>query len=256
MVTTTGIKRDLIEIIESFSIGEVLDFEEKYDGQFHALKYLYSKIGVPEIFVFLVVLNALSSYQLSCIGERYWWEFSRYFSQNPPPLYRLPEAFIGFLRSSDCNRRLIEQKTRRVGRVAPVVRKRIRNIDWLVKNQRDFVSEIAKALESSLDAKTIAFSAKMLNYALRIITRRKFPAPRSIPIPVDSRIMKISKKLEISNPRAFWTDISKHCGIPPLHIDSLLWTGLRLARENIGLSLLDNKTRSLVVFLRKNILEK
>lgn len=244
----------LTEKLQGFTIEKVLRFEEIYDEQFHALKYLYEKLGNKVIFLGLVVLNALVSYRLNCVAERYWWEFARYFSMvKNISLENLPDYFIEFLNKSTCGSRLREQKILRVKRSQDVIRRRINQINWLLKNQRTFMLELSEALNTKPSSKTIVFAIKMLNYALRIITGQKIVAPMSIDIPLDSRIIKISRVLKIKNPLEFWRRLSRKLGIPPLHLDSLLWIGLRIAPdiENLRKFLSDEKLVEFLLIMRE-----
>lgn len=220
----------LIEKLQGFTIESVLNFEETFDEQFHALKYLHEKLASEKVFLGLVILNALVSYQLNCTAERYWWEFARYFSTTKNHnLEKLPEIFIEFLNRTECGSRLKTQKILRAKRAWKAIVKRINDVDWLLHNQRTFMLELSEALNSKPSSKTIVFAMKMLNYALRITTGRRIVAPMSIDIPLDSRILKISKALGIENPLEFWRKLSRRLEIPPPHLDSLLWIGLRIA---------------------------
>ena len=50
------------------------------------------------------------------------------------------------------------------------------------------------------------------------------PYPFEIAIPLDVRIKKITEKFTSENPVEFWFAVAKKVRIPPLHIDSILWT--------------------------------
>ncbi len=245
---------ELIEKLKCFTVDDTLHFEEMFDEQFHALKYLHSKSINDAVFLSLVVLNALISYQLSCSGERYWWEFARYFSNMKNIQFEnIPEVFIEFLSKTTCGRRLRSQKISRIRRAWNVVKQYATRIDWLIKNQKTFSLKLARALNSAASAKTIVFSVKMLNYALRIVTKRKIISPMSVDIPLDSRIRTISKVLGVENSLEFWRMTSRRLGIPPLHLDSLLWIGFRLADhiEDISKFLEDRRIVEFLMVMRK-----
>ena len=72
---------NLINLLKRLRIEDIKKLEENFDEQFVALKYLYKNIVDKESFPVLVILNSLVSYQLNTTGEKYWWEFSRYFSK-------------------------------------------------------------------------------------------------------------------------------------------------------------------------------
>lgn len=240
---------ELIEILKSISIVDILEFEENYDEQFIALKYMYFHMADPKKFVSLVVVNALVCYQLSCTGEKYWWEFARHFAGGDVDIASLPEPFIDFILGSKCNRRLRNIKISRILRIWPLIVRYTDSIEWLIKNQWQFAKIIAQNLKTKLSSKTIVFMVKMLNYALRIVTNKRIVAPFEADIPLDSRIRRISKNLGIKEPLLFWREISGIVGIPCLHIDSLLWISSRLARE--GYSHTNEKIERLVAYISR-----
>ncbi len=233
-------KKTLSELIAALScldINDVMRFEEMFDRQYHALSHMYDALSEPSVFLGLIVLNALVCYQLSCGGEDYWWEFSEHFSSKPPHLSDATHRLIEFVSTSRCNGRLRDQKKRRIVRAQDYVWKRCASPDSLIGEQLEFIRGLAGNLRTSMRAKTIAFAAKILNYGLRIITKKRIPAPQEIDIPLDSRIIKISRALGIRNPVLFWREVAREIGIPPLHIDSILWVGYRLVstpQKNIG----------------------
>jgi len=223
---------ELIDVLSRFTVDDVLHFEEMYDEQFHALRYLYSKSTNNDVFIALVLMNSTVSYQLSCSGERWWWEFARYFSDiKSISLEKLPEKFAMFLSESRCGGRLRQQKLSRIRRAWSLIRLYAQRLEWLIKNQKTFTIKLARTLNASVSAKTIVFTAKMLNYALRIVTKQRIVAPMELDIPLDSRIRAISKALCIEDPLTFWRELSRKLRIPPLHLDSLLWVGFRLAED-------------------------
>jgi len=88
-------------------------------------------------------------------------------------------------------------------------------------------------MKQDKNAKTIVFSVKMFGYAMRIYMRKFIPYPFDIAIPVDSRIKKITAKFTEQDPLSFWYVIAKEVGIPPLHIDSIIWTVYRKDVEEL-----------------------
>lgn len=75
-------------------------------------------------------------------------------------------------------------------------------------------------------SKTVLFTLKMFGYGRRhIYGDRAFPM--DIPIPVDSRIRRISQRiwgpLNDKEIQAKWSDVAAETGIPPLHWDTLIW---------------------------------
>ena len=213
---------DIVELIRGFGIEGARYIEEHIDPQFQALIYLYEHMGNKERFAPLVVANALVSYQLSGRGEDWWWEFARYFSENP--VVDFAGAYRVFLPHSKTNRRLVEAKVKRLQRAEAFLqgmdpKKYYTHMTALQK-------DLARTLETGRNAKTVVFAVKMFGYAMRIATGEFRPYPMGIPIPVDSRIEKITKRFGDVKPIPFWNGVAKGAEVPPLHIDSILWPAL------------------------------
>lgn len=228
---------------------------EEQDPQFLAMKNL-SKISDVKIVCTLALMNALVSYKLSSKGENYWMEFSKYFSINPPTDWNsLPEIMLSFMKNSKGNRILIEQKYSRLkvlkssGFLADLKEK----FDYYINNLEILRYHLAKSLNTDVNSKTIVFATKMLYYAFRASTGRIVILPMSIPIPIDLRIATMSyitgiiniepsvKSLQESadlimknyeNAQKAWNIVAQTSQIPPLHIDSIIWPLLDIARKN------------------------
>ena len=68
--------KELIEIItEHFPVWTIEEIE-KNDPMYQALVYLYEHLENKEMFLPLIVANAMVCYQLSSNGESYWQEFA------------------------------------------------------------------------------------------------------------------------------------------------------------------------------------
>jgi len=213
---------DIVELIRGFGIEGARFIEEHVDPQFQALIYLYEHMENKERFAPLVVANALVSYQLSGRGEDWWWEFARYFSENP--VVDFAGAYRVFLPYSKTNRRLVEAKVKRLQRAEAFLQGMDpkRYYTHMTALQKD----LARTLETGRNAKTVVFAVKMFGYAMRIATGEFRPYPMDIPIPVDSRIRKLTERLNRNNPARFWQDVAEQTRVPPLHIDSILWPAL------------------------------
>ncbi len=101
----------LVEGLKELGIECARIIEEKVDLQFDALRHLRENLNDDETFIKLVIANSIVSYQLSGKGEDWWWEFSKYFSQNPPEK-SIVEACSKFLPSSRTNRRSSPERSR------------------------------------------------------------------------------------------------------------------------------------------------
>ena len=221
--------RELVQLLKELRVEDIKKLEENFDEQFIALKYLYKNITDKESFPILVILNALVSYQLNTTGEEYWWEFSKYFSKREikDEIY----SMITFLRNSKGNRRFLNSKIKRLEKI----KNHIKNIK---ENYNNFYNDMVKLrdflvsiMKQDKNAKTIVFSVKMFGYAMRIYSEKFIPYPFDIAIPIDSRIKKITIKFTKQDPVSFWYKVSKETKIPPLHIDSVIWT---LYRKDAG----------------------
>lgn len=92
-------------------------------------------------------------------------------------------------------------------------------------------NDIAEALGSPKTAKTVVFAVKMFGYAGRIAFGEFVPYPMEIDIPEDVRIKAYTERITNEPPVSFWRRVAEETGIPPLHIDSILWPVLGGKRE-------------------------
>ncbi len=191
--------------------------EEHLDDQYAAISRLVASTD-PDTAARVVLSAALVSYQLSGTGEAWWWEVSRRFSGRG--VEDVVEAFRLFLPASRNNRRFTEAKVRRLERIRPFLE------SLGMADCEDFLGlwrGIAKALKARPEAKTIVFAVKMCGYAWRAWSGEFRPFPMDIPIPVDRRVEILTRRLGGRDPRAFWQRVAKESGVPPLHIDSVIW---------------------------------
>jgi len=191
-----------LNALRELSIEDAFAVEER-DPQMEAVRRLYMK-GGREAYS-LAVANALVSYQLSMKGERYWL----LFAEEVESLEDLP----AFLKRH--NPRLLRAKMRRLQRVRPFLHR---------LTGRESYGALYASLSSLFGRqKTVSFAVKMFGYVKRAEGIRE-PFPFSIPIPYDSRIARLSQALGIG--KGDWDWIAKGVGIPPLHLDSLLWNAM------------------------------
>ncbi len=203
-----------IDLLRKISINDVLWLEENFDEQYKALEYLFKNLKDVELFFRLSILNSLNSFQLSMTGEKYWWAFSKYFSENKPK--ELFEDFKEFLKKY--NRRFLGIKLKRVEKARPFIKKlSVREIKRYAKDLVRFTEDLAKTMGQKRNDKTIVFSAKIFGYCYRISFKEKLIFPFEIDIPLDLRIRKINPDIN------FWRGLSRELNIPPLHLDSIFW---------------------------------
>lgn len=235
----------IAERMSSLKLEDALRIEE-LDPQFQAVKLITSKMSF-NVALTLITLNSIVSYRLSGRGEDYWNEFALYVSRasEPKSLIDAIKLITSFLVNSRIN---VALRATKVSRLLRASRARVLEPNRIVEQVSDlrgFAKALAASLRSKWSSKTIALSIKMICYAYRAYYGRPIIAPFDVPIPVDSRIAKISWssgvaevedcklrswsdviKVITSKPRVVqeaWNLIAKRCKIPPLHLDSILW---------------------------------
>ena len=219
---------------------------EELDPQFQAAKLITQKMSFGPALT-LIVLNSLISYRLSGRGEDYWSEFALYVSKmgEPRNLREAVKLMVNFLSNSRINVTLRRSKMMRLLKVSMSEALEPWNITKYTRNLRGLAKALASSLKTKWTTKTIIFAMKMLCYAYRAHHGKPLIAPFNIPIPIDSRIAKLSwtsGMLDIidakltrwsdvvravtSKPsmvQRAWSNVAKTSGIPPLHLDSILW---------------------------------
>ncbi|MBA2846111.1 DNA-(apurinic or apyrimidinic site) lyase [Methanococcus maripaludis] len=215
---------ELLEIFGHFDVNFAKYMEEKIDTQYFVLENLKNSMNNDEMFIKLVILTSIVSYQLCTTGELWWEEFSKYWSKHDANNENLGESYVNFLENSKGNRRLLNVKIKRIERIIPF----LENLDLLdfktyYSNMEKLLENLSKYLNSKKNSKTVVFAVKMFGYASRIVFNEFFPYPMNIEIPKDSRIEKYTLKFTDENPIKFWNEVSKTAKIPPLHIDSIIW---------------------------------
>ncbi len=215
-------------VLKELGVESAKIIEENVDLQYHYLKNLQKTLKNDELFLKLVIINAIVSYQLSTTGENWWKEFSEYdwnnISKNKNNLF---EEYILFLSNSKGNRRLNNVKIKRINKIRNFLNDlSIEKLENYYYNMDTFRNDIAKHLNTKKESKTVVFTVKMFGYASRIIFKKFIQYPYEIEIPKDSRIEKYTKRFTDDNVVKFWNSISKETKIPPLHIDSILWSAL------------------------------
>ncbi len=191
--------------------------EERLDEQYAAISHLVRSTD-PNTAARVVLSAALVSYQLSGTGEAWWWEVARWFSERR--VDDVSDAFRAFLPGSKNNRRFVNAKLRRLERARPLVE------SLTAEDCGDFLDlwrRVYTVMRAQPGAKTVVFAVKMCGYAWRAWSGDFRPFPMEIPIPADRRVEHITKRLGGEDPRAFWQRVAEASGVPPLHIDSVIW---------------------------------
>ncbi|MBW9223814.1 N-glycosylase/DNA lyase [Methanothermococcus sp. SCGC AD-155-E23] len=214
----------LKDIIKSLGIESARLIEEKIDLQYTYLKNLKERID-EELFLKLILLNALVSYQLSTTGERWWREFSEYRWESISE--DVVEEYVKFLSNSRGNRRFLEGKIKRVYKLRHFLDTlSLERCENYYNNMESLRNALARVLNTRGDAKTVVFAVKIFGYGGRMVFNKFIPYPYSVEIPRDSRIEGYTRRFTDGDVIKFWSEVARDTGVPPLHIDSLLWPAL------------------------------
>ena len=207
-----------VKFFKNIKIREINNIEKK-DPQYISINKLHQKMKGRDIddekYLRLVVGNAIICYQLSGKGEEYWKEFYEYFSEKKEIKNEIKELSL-CLKKTKYNKRLTNIKMKRLKKLDSIINRINRNTTlkqlWILLGNK-----------FGKDKKTTVFSVKMFGYAKRILMKKIEKYPIEIPIPVDSRIKKITREITSEDPKVFWQKIAEKTGISPLNIDSVLW---------------------------------
>ncbi|MFN3803630.1 MAG: N-glycosylase/DNA lyase [Pyrobaculum sp.] len=227
--------REVIEAIRHFGMDAVFSLERR-DPQFVAVCKAAKRHG-EEAGARLAMLNALVSYKLVGKGEEHWGFFGDYFSTRH--VGNICGDFVAYLKASPYLRLGLESRKRRVLKLCGYVPD--------LENLKKTWGDISTALKSPPTQKTVVFAIKILNYVYMCTRGVDRPLPFEIPLPVDYRVAYLTwcaKLVDIPPEEAMrrqkeiqttWSYIAHAAGIPPLHVDTLLWLAGRavIYGENI-----------------------
>ncbi len=227
--------RRVVEALRSLGINAILELERR-DPQYRAVCSVVGKHG-ESIGARLAMLNAVISYRLTGRGEEHWEFFGKFFTQ-----LEIRDVCRDFLRYLDASPYL------RIGLDGR--RKRVLKICNYAPNLEDLgatLRQVSSLLGARSEQKTIVFAVKILNYVYMCSRGVDRILPFDIPIPVDYRVAHLTwcaglidlppreamRRYEVV--QRIWDEVAREAGIPPLHIDTLLWLAGRavLYGENI-----------------------
>jgi DNA-(apurinic or apyrimidinic site) lyase len=210
------------------SLGPDYYYElELNDPQLEALKKIRLKCDEKCFYKFIIAASVVA-YRLKTSGEIYWKALSEFEIKRSDP-YRSIEEFI--------------LKNRELARNAKLKRLYLLKDreEVLSLNLENYKKDLGKLYEDLLKIygtpyqKTISFACKMFHYGL-ITEGIHAMVPDQIPIPLDNRVLKVTKSLKLIKGQMkvncalkAWRDISKKSGIDQLHIDVFIWRKLYFA---------------------------
>ena len=217
---------ELLNLLKNYSLEDIIKIENS-DRQFLAIKNLFSKLKNKSLFLSLVLVNALVCYQLSSKWEDYFEEFSCFFINNKVKnKQELLPIFKEFLKNSKWNKRLLNMKIKRLEKIMIFLDIFIWKEEFYYENMEILNIDLAKYMNQKLDAKTIVFAIKIFSYWARLYFDKMVYFPKSINIPIDSRLTAIYEKYcsdKDCDINEFYKTLSEKLNIPPLHLDSLIW---------------------------------
>jgi len=219
-----NINSEKIDLISRFF--KSVDFDCYYrleitDPQLEALKRIRLKCNENCFYKFIIAAS-LVAYRLKTNGETYWNNLSS-FDIDPADPYKSVEMFL--------------IKNRELARNAKL--KRVSSLkdsdEMLTSGLEGYKRDLGKLYETLLGIygasyqKTVSFACKMFHYGL-IAEGIHGTVPKKIPIPLDNRILKVSKSLGLINGQKntvcalkVWEKVSEKSGIDQLHLDVFVW---------------------------------
>ena len=267
--------------LKAFGLRNALLLEERLDPQFSAINALSSRIGKGYSAVYALAVS-LISYKLAMKGEDWWACFSSFFSEKGVPkgyeeLFSNVVDFVNSCKGSIIGR---ERKLKRIHLFftngKEIVLEIIKRPEAILESPSSLLKRVARSVNSEEWRKTVTFSIKMAYYAVKERGEMK-PLYAEIPVPIDSRISCItytsalvdskSYKEIISNPRKAveaWKAVSARSGIPPVHLDTLLWvTGwaprdldFNVAKERVTETLSRVSKREVAISVAEHLIKR
>ena len=235
--------RRVVEALGTLGLGAILELEKR-DPQYIAVCRVWEAQG-EEVCASLSMLNALVSYRLSGKGEEHWQFFGDYFSRQR--VTDVCTQFLAYLRASPflkIGREARERRVRKVCGYRP-------NLENLLETWR----RMSALLDVDPGQKTVVFAVKILNYVYRCSRGVERVLPMEIPLPVDYRVAHLTwcaglidvppdvAMRQYKAVQAVWNRVAEVSGIPPLHIDTVLWLAGRILHgeniHNIPLKIID-----------------
>lgn len=240
---------------------------ENVDPQYLAVKYALKNCG-EKITSYAFYVNALLAYRLRISGEKFWSKFAEHLVQECRNIKDFHQA-IDFVRNftSRYNSYAYDQKIKRLDKLKHCV-----NLAYFIDrgDPLKIAKTASKCLNSSIEAKTMVFSVKMVYYVHKACGRT-IALPFELPIPVDKRVAFITYTSGIVESNAdnvvsllfrkpdivrnVWSTISLKSGIPPLNIDAVVWYFGKFSRLRDINKILESVDDTLYEILGRDIIE-
>lgn len=221
----------------------------KADPQYHAVQRIIDTLGYVEGTLYIIGVS-LISYILSLRGEKHW-ELAATYAEK----FGFPEGLVSFAETSPSLKRY---RKKRVERIQRYLSKSVYMLENMISQDTIDLSSITKILASTLntssDAKTVVFAAKMTQYACHYHGKKTINGEK-IPIPVDHRVSLVSLTSGLVEgwedkkylPRVanilrdnyrrklqeMWEIVSSTSEISALMIDNVVWVSGRCIEENL-----------------------
>ena len=213
------------------------------DPEYKYFKKFKTKLTCGQFSV-LLLMAGLNAYQLKGYAEKaYWSKLSEYISkfETPSTPTDLSELLVGFYGSE----RLPKGKLKRITRfLGSDLAKRLWKQDGktIEKGFEQIGKDLAKVMNQKSFDKTICFSMKCLAISLSLYGYADFNF--SMPIPVDSRILRWTNRLGLCDGenkveiQQVWNKILQglkdhDSRLNMIHLDCLLWQTAVLENEEL-----------------------
>ncbi len=200
---------------------------EDNDPQLLSIKQLANKFE-SKVFYDITLLSALVAYRLRGSGETYWSDLVRMSDASLNSPYDIVKNFLKSRREL-----AIRGKFSRLKKLEYSNFSLIKNLPDYKDNPKKLYDELKELLKGRGE-KTLSFAVKIFYYSVLAMENYRIELPLDIPLPVDSRVIKVSRAIGLINSSCnerkkisdAWNEISVITNISPLHIDSYIWLKL------------------------------
>ncbi|MEM0123426.1 MAG: N-glycosylase/DNA lyase [Conexivisphaerales archaeon] len=212
--------------LKSIGLDYIYNLENE-DPQLISLKELAAKLDA-KTFYDVSLLAALVAYRLRGTGESYWSDLAKINNSTQDSPFDIVENFLVLRREL-----AIRGKFARLEKLRKSKFSAIRNFTTYKNNPKKLYDTMNYVLNGKGE-KTLSFAVKIFYYSILAKDNLRIALPYDVPIPVDSRVIKVSQAIGLINPGCTernkilkaWNLIAALSNIQPLHIDSYIWLKL------------------------------